>query len=249
MLEIKHLSADMGGCEFLKDISLTLPKGTLTALVGRNGSGKSTLLHCIGGVHKCRGEISLGGDDLRVLPLRERAKRLSLLPQVLPAPHVTVEELTGFGRNPYVDIGRRLAESDRVAIRSAMKAAGVETLAARFVDELSGGERQRAYLAMTLAQETEVLLFDEPTTHLDLVAAEDFLRELTALRRQGKTLLVVMHDLTQAVHIADRVAVMEHGKLVFQGETEDFLRQNVPQRVLGLRRWEAEGRSFFTAME
>ena len=249
MLEINQLSARVGGKAFLRGIDLHLPSSTLTALVGRNGSGKSTLLSCIGGTKSYSGEILLRGEELRRIPLRERAKRMALLPQTLAAPHITVEELAALGRNPYVDIGRRLAAADREAVCCAMETAGVAELCGRFVDELSGGERQRAFLAMILAQETELLLLDEPTTYMDAVCGDAFMRTIAELRRQGKTLLVVMHDLTEAVRYADRVAVMEDGGMVFSGSTEECLASGVLEKTLCVKRYEAEGRSFFAAME
>ena len=249
MLEIKELSARVGGKAFLQNICLHLPKGTFTALVGRNGSGKSTLLGCIGGVKAYSGDILLCGEDLRRLSLRRRAKRMALLPQTLAAPHITAEELASLGRNPYVDLARRFTAADREAVSRAMEKAGVAELRDRFVDELSGGERQRAYLAMILAQETELLLLDEPTTHMDAACGDGFLRSLAALRQQGKTLLVVMHDLTDAVRYADRIAVMDGGRVVFDGSMEECLAGDVLEKTLRVKRYEAEGRSFFAAAE
>lgn len=249
MLEIKQLSARVGNQDFLRGISLTLPKGTLTALVGRNGSGKSTLLNCIGGVRAYHGNILLGGEDLSKLPPRARAQRLSLLPQNLSSPHITVAELATLGRSPYVDLGHRLTVADKAAVKQAMETAGVTALADRFLDELSGGEKQRAYLAMILAQETELLLLDEPTTHMDAACGDSFLRCLAALRQQGRTLLVVMHDLTEAVRYADCIVVMEQGRIVFAGNTGECLACGALEQTLHVRRYEAEGRSFFAAME
>lgn len=249
MLRIKNLSARVGGRDFLRNIDLHLPVGTLTALVGRNGCGKSTLLSCIGGTKAYRGEMLLCGEELRRLPLRERARRMALLPQTLAAPHITAEELTELGRSPYVDIGRRFTAADREAVRRAMETAAVAELRDRFVDELSGGERQRAYLAMILAQETGLLLLDEPTTHMDAAFGDGFMKTLVELRRQGKTMLVVMHDLAEAVRYADRVAVMDSGCVVFCGSTEECLAAGILERTLHVKHYEAEGRSFFAAME
>lgn len=247
MLEIRRLSAPVSGRDFLREIDLHLPVGTLTALVGRNGSGKSTLLSCIGGMKQYRGEVLLHSRDLKSLPLRERAKQLALLPQVLAAPHITVEELVRLGRSPYLDLGQRFTAADNGAVHRAMKDAEIAPLADRFVDELSGGERQRAYLAMILAQETKLLLLDEPTTHMDAACGDGFMRTLTALRGQGRTLLVVMHDLAEAVRHADRIAVMESGRLVFSGSREECLASDALEKTLHVRRYEAEGRSFFAA--
>lgn len=248
MLEIKRLSARVDGREFLKEIDLHLPPATLTALVGRNGSGKSTLLSCVGGTRKYQGNILLNGADLRRLSLRERARRIALLPQTLAAPHITVEELVGLGRSPYADFGHRFSSADRDAVHCAMKKAAVADFAERFVDELSGGERQRAYLAMILAQETELLLLDEPTTHMDAACGATFLRSLVDLRQQGRTLLVVMHDLAEAVYYADRIAVMDEGCLAFCGSVADCVESGVLEQILCVKRYEAEGRSFFVSV-
>lgn len=249
MLEIKQLSARVGGRDFLREISLHLPAGSLTALVGCNGCGKSTLLSCIGGTKAYRGEILLRGEMLHRLSLRERAKRMALLPQTLATPHITAEELVRLGRSPYVDIAHRFTAADTAAVHRAMETAGVAALADRFVDELSGGERQRAYLAMILAQETELLLLDEPTTHMDAACGAAFLQSLSTLRQQGKTILVVMHDLGEAVRCADRMAVMDAGCVVYSGSREECLACGVLEQTLRVKRYEAEGRSFFAAME
>ncbi len=247
MLEIRNVSLSLGRREILRGASLTLPAGTLTALVGRNGCGKSTLLSCAAGLCRHGGTVLLRGEELHSMTPRERAKRLALLPQTLSAPHVTVEELAGLGRNPYVDLGQRFTEKDREAVSRAMERAGVAELRGRFLDELSGGERQRAYLAMILAQETELLLLDEPTTHMDMGGGDAFMRCLQGLQAEGRTLLAVMHDLSQAVRYADRVAVMDGGRIVFGGSVERCLAEGALQRHLAVRRYEAEGRSFFAS--
>ena len=247
MLEIKNLSATIGGRNILRDVSLHLPAGSLTALVGKNGCGKSTLLSCIAGLRTHTGAVLLRGEELRSMAPRERAKKLSLLPQHLSAPHMTVEELVRLGRNPYVDLGCHFGEKDRAAVTRAMESAEVTELSGRFVDELSGGERQRAYLAMTLAQETELLILDEPTTHMDLSGGDAFLHQLQKLKGEGRTLLVVMHDLAQAARYADRIAVMAEGELVFAGEAEACLASGALERALGVRRYVSEGRSFFAS--
>ena len=247
MLEIRNVSVSLGRREILHDVSLALPTGTFTALVGRNGCGKSTLLSCAAGLRSHEGTVLLRGEDLHRMTPRERAKHLALLPQTLSAPHMTVEELTGLGRSPYVDIGRRFTQEDRDAVCRAMESAGVAELCHRFLDELSGGERQRAYLAMILAQETELLMLDEPTAHMDMGGGDAFLRQLQVLKGEGRTLLVVMHDLAEAVRYADRLAVMDEGRILFEGSVERCLAEGVLERTMGVRRYTAEGRSFFAS--
>lgn len=243
MLEFKDVSLRLGGAQILDGISFRLRPGGLTALVGRNGSGKSSLLSCLDGL-PYRGTVLLGGEDLRALPPRRRARMAAILHQDMPAPSLTVRELAAFGRQPYLDFTGRLREEDREAVDRALRAAQVYDLADRRVDTLSGGERQRAYLAMVLAQETELLLLDEPGAHLDKTWEASFLELLTGL--EGRTVLLALHDLDAAVRYARDILVLEEGKLIFSGSVEECLEKEVLEKTFRLRRYTAEeGRIFF----
>ena len=246
MLELFDVSVPLGGKMLLDGVSFRLRPGALTALVGRNGSGKSTLLACVNGRRSYRGRISLKGRDLRKLPARERAKQLALLPQDLPAPHITGRELVAFGREPYLDLTGKLRETDLEAVEKALEKACALELADRYVDTLSGGERQRVYLAMILAQETALALLDEPTAHMDQAWEASFLELLTKLKGEGKTFLVVLHDLNTAVRYADDLIVLEEGKVLFAGSREDCLREEILENAFRLCRYTArEDRIFF----
>lgn len=248
MLEIRNLCVRRRRKEILDGVSLTLVPHKLTALLGKNGCGKSTLVSCINQTMPYTGEIRFSNRDLALMPPKERACLLSFLPQTLPCPHITVLELVTMGRSPYVDIGRRLTPQDKEAVWSAVCAIGIEGFSDRYLDELSGGERQKAYLAMTLAQDPRVMIMDEPTTYMDMEYEHTFLGLLNRLKQQRKkTLLVVMHNLNQAVRYADRLAVLEGGKIVFDGETADCIAQGVIERVFGVRRYAVEGKVFFSA--
>lgn len=243
MLEFKDVSLRLGGAPILDGISFRLRSGGLTALVGRNGSGKSSLLSCLDGL-PYRGTVLLGGEDLRALPHRRRARMAAVLHQDMPAPSLTVRELAAFGRQPYLDFTGRLREGDREAVERALGAAQVHDLAERRVDTLSGGERQRACLAMVLAQETELLLLDEPGAHLDKTWEASFLELLTGL--EGRTVLLALHDLDAAVRYARDILVLEEGKLIFSGSVEECLEKEVLEKTFRLRRYTAEeGRIFF----
>ena len=243
MLEFKDVSLRLGGAQILDGISFRLRSGGLTALVGRNGSGKSSLLSCLDGL-PYRGTVLLGGEDLRALPPRRRARIAAILHQDMPAPGLTVRELAAFGRQPYLDFTGRLREDDREAVERALRAAQVHDLAERRVDTLSGGERQRAYLAMVLAQETELLLLDEPGAHLDKTWEASFLELLTGL--EGRTVLLALHDLDAAVRYARDILVLEEGELIFSGSVEECLEKEVLEKTFRLRRYTAEeGRIFF----
>lgn len=241
MLEIRNLNARAGGRMILHDISLRLTPHSFTALIGKNGSGKSTLASCINQQQPSTGEILYSGRDLRLMRPRERAALVSFLPQMLPAPALTVHELVRMGRSPYVDIGRRLTPGDESAVRNAMAAAGVDALADRRVDHLSGGERQRAFLAMTLAQDARLMMLDEPTAHMDMACEGEFLHLLDELRRsRKKTLLVIMHDLNQALRSADRIILLDGGRIRFSGDTAACLQSQIIEQIFGVERIQTE---------
>ena len=243
MLEYKDVSLRLDGACILDSISFRLRPGGLTALVGRNGSGKSTLLSCLDGM-PYKGTVLLNGQDLKKVTPRRRARMAAILHQDLAAPRLTVRELASFGRQPYLDFTGRLSPSDREAVERSLRDARVLELAERRVDTLSGGERQRAYLAMVLAQETELLLLDEPGAHLDRTWEASFLELLTGL--EEKTVLLAIHDLDAAVRYARDILVLDGGKLIFSGTVEECLRQEVLEKTFHLRRYTAEeGRIFF----
>lgn len=252
MLEIKDVSACLEKKRILDNVSFSLRPHRLTALVGRNGSGKSTLLNCVNQQIPYTGTITEGEKNLALIPPRERAKAIAILPQTLPAPHITAREMAAFGRNPYLDFTGRLTEADKLAVEEALRDADALSLADRYVDTLSGGEKQRVALAMILAQNTPIALLDEPTAHMDLGYEAAFLDLLQKLKKERKkTFLVILHDLTQAVRYADDLIVLEGGSIVFAGSREECLEREVLEKTFGLRRYsipEAEGaRIFFAA--
>lgn len=252
MLEIKNLSVSFGQRQVLHDISFSLRPHRLTVMVGRNGSGKSTLLSCVNQQLPYTGVISDGERNLALIPPRERAKSIAILPQSMSAPHITVWEMAALGRNPYLDFTGRLTEHDKQAVENALRDAAAQDLSQRYVDTLSGGEKQRAALAMILAQNTPIALLDEPTAHMDLKYEAVFLQLLSSLKqRRKKTFLVVLHDLTLAVRYADDLIVLDDGKVIFSGSREDCLKQEILEKTFGLRRFSVrdgeEERIFFSA--
>ena len=246
MLTLHNISVRLDGRQILQDVSFDLRPQRLTALVGKNGSGKSTLLSCVNQLFPYQGEILEGEKNLALLPPRERAKTIAILPQTLPAPHITAEEMVSFGRTPYMDFAGRLMQYDRQAVEKAMKDTRCEAFVHRYVDTLSGGERQRIALAMILAQSTPIALLDEPTAHMDQRYAADFLQMLTDLKiQEKKTFLVVLHDLSTAVQYADDLIVLEDGKVVFAGTKEQCLKTEVLENTFDLQRYIAKERIFF----
>lgn len=221
MIRFENLCAGYDGVEKLHSISLSIPAGRLTALVGPNGCGKSTLVKTAAGIIKpvC-GTISIGGRDISVLSPKALAKTIAYMPQSRPAPEMTVRQLTAHGRYPHLKWGRSLSEEDRAIIRDAMIRTDTLSLSEKRVDQLSGGERQRTYLAMMLAQQSPIMLLDEPTTYLDLRAQFDMLALLKELVSDGRTVLIVLHDLALALEYCDNVVLMDSGRIITSGNPE-----------------------------
>ena len=247
MLEIRNLSAKRGKKQVLEGINFRLPSKTITAVIGKNGSGKSTLCECINRTVAYSGDILFSGKELGTLAPTERARHISYLPQVHKAPHITVSELVEMGRTPHRGVFGHMSEEDRLACDEALDTIGAKQLSCRFADELSGGERQKAYLAMMLAQDTPVMMLDEPTANMDIAFEKVFYEMLIGLCENGKTMLVVMHDISRAVELASHIVLLDGGRLSFFGKTEECLACGAIERVFNVRRIEASGKSFFTA--
>lgn len=246
MLEFDRVCVTHRGRSILHEISFSLRPHRITALLGRNGSGKSTLIRCVNGLQRYTGEIRLDGVSLALTPPRERARKIGILPQILPETALRVGALAALGRNPYVDAAGRLSPEDRRMVSEALRAAGMEEFADRSLKELSGGERQRAFLAMLLAQNTRILLMDEPTTYLDVDARRD-LRELirTLAQKQKKTLMVVLHDLNEAVELADDVVILKNGETCFCGDVQACLDAHILEDCFHVTRRDCLGGGVF----
>ena len=237
MLDVLSLSCEKNGKLILDTVTAHVKRGRITALLGKNGSGKTTLLRCLCREISYGGCVRIAGRDTAEMTPRERALALSYLPQLLPTPHLTVRELVGLGRSPYLSLLARPSESDRAAVLSAMHRTEIASLAERDLLSLSGGERQRAFLAMMLAQGTPLLLLDEPTSYLDATARRALLSLLASLvNTEEKTILTVLHDVNDAVRLADDILLLDNGRLAFQGSKEDFLAAGLPERHFGLTR-------------
>ncbi len=246
MLEILHTDIFRGGCTVLGDVTLSLPLNTVTALIGRNGCGKSTLISALTGESRYTGSILLHGNELSSLSARERAETVAVLPQSLPAPHMTVGELVSLGRFPHLSLTQRRSLRDTQAVEQAMSDVEISSLRERYLDELSGGERQKAYLAMILAQETPLIVLDEPTTYMDLAFSHRFMEMLSTIKRERKkTVLIAMHDLSLAVRYADCVAVLDGGRLSHFSSVKECLEKEIIERTFGVRRVSADGHTLF----
>jgi iron complex transport system ATP-binding protein len=221
----------------VRDVTLHVPAGALTVLIGPNGCGKSTLLKTMARVLPvAAGRVLLEGRAVHETPTREVAQRLALLPQGPIAPEgLRVRELVAQGRYPHQSFLRQWSREDAHAVEWAMAAADVTQFADRPVSELSGGQRQRCWIAMVLAQETDVILLDEPTTFLDLKVQVDLMLLLRRIaHEQGRTLVVVLHELNIAAAFADLLVMMKAGRIVAQGPVESTFTAEALADVFGL---------------
>ncbi|WP_174535129.1 ABC transporter ATP-binding protein [Micromonospora chalcea] len=237
LLSTRDLVVGYEGRTVLDGLDLDLPADTFTVIVGPNACGKSTLLRTMARLlTPRRGAVLLDGAAIRDLPTRDVARRLGVLPQSPLVPEgITVADLVGRGRQPYQRWWRQWSAEDGRAVEEAMRLADVAGLADRAVDTLSGGQRQRVWIAMTLAQDTEALLLDEPTTYLDLAHQVEVLDLLHRLRAErGRTVVAVLHDLNQAARYAGHLIAMRDGEVVAAGEPREILTADLVRDVFGL---------------
>lgn len=219
------------------DLSLLVPPGRISVIVGANACGKSTLLRALARLLAPRaGSVLLDGKSVHGLPTRTVARQLGILPQAPVAPAgLTVIDLVTRGRSPHQTWWRQWSAADERAVSSALRACSLADLADRPVDELSGGQRQRAWLAMAIAQETPLLLLDEPTTFLDLAHQIDVLDLVVDLNREeGRTVVMVLHDLNQACRYADHVIAMRDGAIVAEGAPAEVVTASLVTEVFDL---------------
>jgi iron complex transport system ATP-binding protein len=236
-LETQNLVLAYGERPVVEDLTIAVPDGRITVIVGANGCGKSTLLRGMARlVDPVRGTVLLDGKSVHHTPSKEVARVLGLLPQAPVAPEgITVTDLVGRGRYPHQGWFRHWSTEDDEAVAHALAATGTTELADRRIEDMSGGQRQRVWIAMALAQETDLLLLDEPTTYLDLSHQIDVLDLLTDLNRQrGTTIVVVMHDLNLACRYADHMIAMADGSVAAQGPPTDVVTRELVQQVFGI---------------
>ncbi|MEU9335648.1 ABC transporter ATP-binding protein [Streptomyces sp. NPDC048290] len=218
-------------------LSVAVPDGSFTVVVGPNACGKSTLLRGLARLLRpTHGRIVLDGRDIHAHKAKHVARRLGLLPQSSIAPDgIRVADLVARGRYPYQRLIRQWTDADERTVAEAMAATGVTDLSARLVDELSGGQRQRVWVAMALAQRTDILLLDEPTTFLDLTHQIELLELFTDLHLSGRTLVAVLHDLNQAARYATHLIAMKDGAVVAEGPPSEVVTAELVEDVFGLR--------------
>ena len=218
-------------------LDVVVPDGSLTVIIGPNACGKSTLLRALSALLEPKqGSVVLDGAAIGSYRAKEVARRLGLLPQTATAPEgISVADLVARGRYPHQKLLRQWTPEDEEQVALAMEATGVTALADRAVDELSGGQRQRVWMAMALAQQTGILLLDEPTTYLDIAHQVDVLDLCADLNEQGRTLVAVLHDLNQATRYATHMIAMKSGAVVAEGDPSEIITADLVESVYGLK--------------
>ncbi len=236
-LHVKDVSVGYGERTVLDTLSVDIKRGAVTSIVGPNGCGKSTLLRTMSRLlNPAKGEIVLDGKSIHDIPTRKLATQLGLLPQTPIAPDgIVVADLVGRGRTPHQGILGRWSQQDYDIVAEALETTGISDLAERSIDELSGGQRQRVWIAMALAQRTETLLLDEPTTYLDVKHQLDVLDLLTELNRdRGTTIVMVLHDLNLAARYSDELVAVSGGKVFAHGHPREVITKENVKSVFGI---------------
>lgn len=220
----------------IEGVDVSIPEGSFTVIVGPNACGKSTLLKALARlIPASAGQVTLDGKAIHELPSKELARRLGLLPQSSLAPDgITVQDLVSRGRFPHQSLLSRWSREDERVVAEAMAATGVTDLRGRLLDELSGGQRQRVWVSMVLAQETPMLLLDEPTTFLDIAHQVELLDLIERLRGEGKTVVAVLHEINLAARYASHLIAMRDGRIVAEGSPSEVVTEELVGRVFDL---------------
>lgn len=236
MLELVNLTGGYNGDNKVKNINAEFKKNEITVIIGPNGCGKSTLLKLMVRLLKpVSGQIMLNGSDISPLPRKEFAQTVSFLPQARSVPHMSAGSLVLHGRYPYLSYTRRYSKKDYEAVEKALTMTETGKFRDIPMDLLSGGERQKVYLAMLIAQDTDVILLDEPTTYLDIHYQFELMNIICNLKQQGKTIITVLHDLSLALKYADQVILMNQGKMEGCGSPEDICQSGMIDKVFHVR--------------
>jgi iron complex transport system ATP-binding protein len=237
-LAANNLTLGYGENIIIDDLDIIIPKGEITVLIGGNGCGKSTLLRSLARLLKPKGgNVILNGEDIAKMRTKEVAQKLAILPQSPVAPEgLTVYELVKQGRHPYRGLIKQWSNEDEEAVHQALKSTNMLRLKDRSVDSLSGGQRQRAWIALTLAQQTDIILLDEPTTYLDMTHQIDVLDLLFDLNeRNGHTIAMVLHDLNLASRYAHHIVAIKDKKVYAQGKPEEIITSELVEEVFQMK--------------
>ncbi len=249
MIELKNICFSYPGqAPLLHDITTSFAEKKVTTILGPNGCGKSTLLQIA-----CRllqpssGQILLHGQNIQQLKNKELAKQIALLSQTNRPPEITVEDLVTYGRYPHQRYGQGLSQQDHIIINHALQQVKADSYRHRMVNQLSGGQRQRAYIAMALAQDTDIIFLDEPTTYLDINIRFEIMELVRTLNQAGKTIIMVLHDLNLALEYSDTIILMNQGRIQTEGTPQQVIATGLLDEVFQIKThiFEENGRLFY----
>lgn len=255
MIELQQISFGYPTrSQLFQDFSLSFPEGKITSILGTNGSGKSTLLKLAARLlNPQQGQVLLDGKDLNSMKSKDVAKRISLLHQNNFPPEITVSTLVSYGRYPYEKYGQGLSQKDLEIVENALVQVQLQDLRNHLLTRLSGGQRQRAFIAMALAQDTDIVFLDEPTTYLDIKIKLELMDLVQFLNQQGKTIIMVLHDLNLALENSHNIVLLEHGKLFAQGTPQHIIETGLLDKVFSIQThvFHKDGKTFhhFTRQE
>ena len=236
-IEVESLDVAYDKKLIIENLNLSIPKGKITMIIGANGCGKSTLLKTIARIIKPRkGDVRINGKSIKEHAPKDIAKEMAVLPQSPKAPSgLLIRELVSYGRFPHQTAMGGMTEHDYEVVDWALSVTGLTEFANHTIDGVSGGQRQRAWIAMALAQETEILILDEPTTYLDMSHQLEILKLLQELNReQNRTIVMVLHELNNAAKFADHIIGVKHGSILFEGAPKDVITEENLKQLYGI---------------
>ena len=235
MIDIKDLRVSYEGTEILHGVDAHFPKGKISVVIGPNGSGKSTTIKALIRLEEAdSGTMEMEGEPLSSFTQTELARKMAYIPQGRNVPDITVSRMVMHGRFPYLSYPRRYRPEDHQKVRQALEWVGLTELADRKMEQLSGGQRQKVYLAMALAQDTDVILMDEPTTYLDIRNQFELLDRARILADEGKTVIMILHDLESVLRYADHVVLLDAGKVTASGTAQEVLASDALKQAFGV---------------
>lgn len=237
-MEVKNIEFSYGDNKVLKGISFKIEEGKITTVIGANGCGKSTLFNVMTkNLKPLKGRALLDSEDIKNIPLKKFAKKVAIVHQYNTAPpDISVEALVGYGRLTYNGFRGESKEENKKYIDRALIATGLNELRKKKISQLSGGQRQRAWIAMALAQNTKILFLDEPTTYLDIKYQIDILKLVKRLNEEmGITVIMILHDINQAIYYSDNIIAMKEGKILANGMAQEIIDSELIYQIYGVR--------------
>lgn len=235
MIKLNNITAGYNKVEIIKNINIGFEEASITSIVGKNGCGKTTLLKTASNLlTPFRGNVTIRQKDISNIASKELAKKVSFLPQLRTVPNITVFNLVMHGRYPYLGFSRTPQKRDKEMVREAILHMGLKEHIDKNIQELSGGQRQKVYIAMILAQNTDIIFLDEPTTFLDINHQLEILEILKKLKQMGKTIVMVLHDLANALSYSDKICLMENGEVVIYETPQAVFESKAIDRIFKL---------------